>query len=224
MRVSRAAVALAIMVLLLTVGCSRQVSGTAQPDPRAPGTAATDDGFGIVVGDPRAPVQIELFTEPQCSHCADLQADFGDQLRSYIDLGLLAVTYRPMVFLDTPTNDHSARVSNALFLVAGPDTSGPTFQSFVESLWADYSAADDSFTDAEIADMARKSGVGAAEVDKISAGDEALDIQDMADTNFGYLYDIDPIDTGTPTVYDLNNDEKIDIFDNNWLSKLMSSA
>jgi protein-disulfide isomerase len=223
MRLSRAFVAMIMVFLVATVGCTRQITGTAQQDPRQPGTMLSDDGFGIIVGDPDAPVQIELFTEPQCSHCADLQADFGKEIGSYINLGRLAVTYRPMVFLDTPTNDHSARVSNALFLAAGPDTSGPAFQAFVEELWAHHDPGGNSLTDAEIADMARESGVGAAGAGKIAAGDQALDIKGMADTNFQYLYQIDPLDTGTPTVYDLANGEKLDIYDNNWLSKLMSS-
>jgi protein-disulfide isomerase len=223
MRFSRVVVALVVICLAATVGCTRQIAGTAKQDPHAPGTALTDDGFGIIAGDPEAPIQIELFTEPQCSHCAELQADFGKEIASYINLGQLAVTYRPMVFLDTPTNDHSARVSNALFLAVGPDTSGPAFQAFVEDLWAHQDPGGSVTTDAEIANMARQSGVGSAEADKIAAGDEALNIKDMADSNFSYLYEIDPLDTGTPTVYDVANDEKIDIYDNNWLSKLMSS-
>ena len=31
------------------------------------------------------------------------------------------------------------------------------------------------------------------------------------------------MDTGTPTVYDPKNDEKLDIFDNDWLTKLMQT-
>ena len=46
----------------------------------------------------------------------------------------------------------------------------------------------------------------------------------MADNNFEYLYEVDPINTGTPTVYDLKTGEKLDIYDDNWLSKLMSTA
>ncbi len=45
----------------------------------------------------------------------------------------------------------------------------------------------------------------------------------MADTNFEYLYEVDPLNTGTPTVYDLKRDKTLDIYDNDWLSKLMSS-
>jgi len=224
MRISRVILAAVMCLLFVATGCAREITGIAQSDPRKPGTAVSDDGFGIIVGDPQAPVQIELFTEPQCSHCADLQADFGREMASYINLGQLAVTYRPMVFLDIGTNDHSARVSNALFLAAGPETSGPAFQAFVEDLWAHQDPGGIGPTDSEIADMARKSGVSAAVADKIADGDSALNITAMADTNFEYLYDIDPFHTGTPTVYDLARDEKVDIYDNNWLSKLMSYA
>ena len=45
----------------------------------------------------------------------------------------------------------------------------------------------------------------------------------MDDANFEFLYEIDSIDTGTPTVYDLANGEKLDIYDNDWLNKLIQS-
>ena len=35
---------------------------------------------------------------------------------------------------------------------------------------------------------------------------------------------IDPITTGTPTVYDLGNEEKVDIHDNDWLDNLIRSS
>ena len=100
MRIFRAAVVLAIALLLGAVGCTKQVSGTAQPDPDQAPLAVSEDGFGIVAGFDDAPTSIEIFTEPQCSHCADLQADFGDQLAYYIGVGALKVTYRPLTFLD----------------------------------------------------------------------------------------------------------------------------
>ena len=51
----------------------------------------------------------------------------------------------------------------------------------------------------------------------------AFDTTGMSDMNYEFLYEIDPIDTGTPTVFDLVNGEKIDVYDNDWLSTLMSS-
>ncbi|MGH3581263.1 MAG: protein-disulfide isomerase, partial [Mycobacterium sp.] len=64
---------LAALTLLSGVGCARQVTGNAQPDPVKPMTEVSKDGFGIVAGFPDAPARIEIYTEPQCTHCADLQ-------------------------------------------------------------------------------------------------------------------------------------------------------
>ena len=134
MRFSRAAVVL-VLAVLVVVGCTKQVAGTAQRDPAQPPVTVSDDGFGVVAGFDDAPARIEIFTEPQCTHCADLQADFGDQLAYYIGIGALKVTYRPLIFLDEQDDGHSARVSNALFLAADGDATGTQLQRFVEELW-----------------------------------------------------------------------------------------
>ncbi|AKK26050.1 thioredoxin domain-containing protein [Mycobacterium sp. EPa45] len=214
---------LVVALVVLVTGCSREITGVAQVDPHGPGTALSKDGFGIVAGDPSARVHIELYTEPQCNHCADLQKDFGDQMARYMNLGQLVVTYRPLTFLDDQPGGYSDRVSNALFLAVGPNTSAKTFQAFVEDLWGHQDSHGKGPSDAQIADMARESGIPASAVDAMRAAKPALDVQQMADTNFEYLYEIDPVNSGTPTVFDLNTNEKIDIYDNNWLSKLMST-
>jgi len=45
----------------------------------------------------------------------------------------------------------------------------------------------------------------------------------MDDANFEFLYEIDSTEMGTPTVYDLDKGEKLDIYDNDWLNKLIQS-
>ncbi|MDO3639409.1 DsbA family protein [Mycolicibacterium arseniciresistens] len=224
MTASRKMVALGLAVLLLsTAGCSRDIAGAAQRDPVEPGTAVTEDGYGIVIGFPEAPVRIEVFTEPQCPHCADLQADFGADFERYVDMGQLAVTYRPVTFFDQDGNDHSARVSNAMFLAAGPGTSAPDFQNFVEQLWAQQDSPE-APSNAALAKLATDSGIGDERAGEISAGSEAVDTAEMTALNTEFLWEIDPLDAGTPTVYDLVNDEKLDIYDDNWLAKLLSSV
>lgn len=213
---------LMVALVVLVAGCSREIAGAAQVDPHGPATALSKDGFGIVAGDPNAPVRIELYTEPQCNHCADLQKDFGAELASYLNLGELAITYRPLTFLDDKPGGYSDRVSNALFLAAGPNTSAKAFQAFVQDLWGHQDPGGKGPSDAQIADMARESGVPAAAVEAMQAGKPALDLQEMAATNFEYLYEVDPINTGTPTVFDLDTNKTLDIYDNNWLSKLMA--
>lgn len=215
---------LVVALVVLISGCAREISGVAQRDPRGPATAITDDGVGIIVGDPKAPVQLELYTEPQCTHCADLQKDFGKQLAGYLDLGQLAVTYRPLTFLDQKPGGYSDHVANALFLAAGPKTSARAFQTFVEDLWGHQDPGTKGPSNDDMAKWARESGVDGAAVDAIKAGKGGVDLKAMADTNFEYLYQIDPVNTGTPTVYNLKKDKKIDIYDDNWLSKLMSDS
>src|SRR5690349_7274681 len=99
MRISRAIVLIAAALLMVVTGCTKQVEGTAQVDPNKPPLSVSQDGYGIVAGFANAPVKIEIYTEPQCNHCADLQHDFGDQFAYYIAVGQLEVTYRPVTFL-----------------------------------------------------------------------------------------------------------------------------
>jgi protein-disulfide isomerase len=223
MRRSRAVAMLVLALLLVSVGCAKQVDGTAQPDPSQPPLTVSKDGYGIVAGFDNAPVRIEIFTEPQCNHCADLQADFGDQLAYYIRVGQLKVTYRPLTFLDKTTNGYSAHVSNAMFLAAQGDATGSQFQHFVQELWGHQSPGSTGPSYDEMAEMARKAGMADTAAERIAGGASAVDVKDMDDSNFEYLYEVDPLDTGTPTVYDPKSDKKLDIFDNDWLNKLMGS-
>jgi hypothetical protein len=125
-------------------------------------------------------------------------------------------------------------VANALFLAVGPPratdeaemASGPEFQRFVEDLWAHQQPGGPGPSDKQIADMAKDVGLPADTVGRISGGGPApnVDIGEMAAYNYGALAGIDPITTGTPTVYDLNTQEKVDIHDVGWLDKLMTSS
>lgn len=228
------AVAATAALLLGVVGCTNQVTGTATVDPTQPPLGLSEDGYGIVAGYPDAPVQIELYTEPQCTHCADLQAAFGEDMRRHINLGDLAVTYRPLTFLDDPsTDEHSARVANALFLAVGaPEASdesnmasGPEFQSFVEELWANQNPGGPGPSDQQMAKMAQEAGLPEEVANRIGNGETAdqIEIDEMAADNYGALIGIDPITTGTPTVYDLSTGEKVNVHDDDWLDNLLSS-
>jgi protein-disulfide isomerase len=229
MRISRAVVIITMALLMVGVGCATRVAGTAESDPNKPPLSVSEDGYGIVAGFANAPAKIEIYIEPQCSHCADLQADFGDQLAYYIAVGQLEVTYRPMTFLDDQTGGYSGQVSNALFLATenagSPDVkaNGTEFQRFVEALWAHQRPGGKPPTGDELQDMANKARMPDAVVQNIKAGGSAVNVKEMDDANFEFLYEIDATNVGTPTVYDLANDEKLDIYDNDWLNKLVSS-
>lgn len=213
------------LTLLTAVGCTRQIEGSALSDPIKPLTQVSEDGFGIHAGFDEAPVQIEIFAEPQCTHCADLQREVGESIQRHIAAGQLAVTYRPMTFLEMSGSHYSERVSNALF-VAAQDGSTPAvaFQKFVEELWADQDPSGKGPTDDELADKARTAGIPGELAQRIADGEAAVDAVEMDETNYDFLYMVDSENTGTPTVYDLVNDEKVDIYEEDWLDKLMASS
>ncbi|MCF6386506.1 thioredoxin domain-containing protein [Mycobacterium sp. MBM] len=213
------------LTLLTAVGCTRQIEGSAQSDPNKPLTQLSEDGFGVQAGFEDAPVQIEIFAEPQCTHCADLQHDAGESIRRHIASGRLAVTYRPLTFLEMSGSTYSERVSNALF-VAAQDGSTPAvaFQTFVEELWADQDPSGRGPSDDEMADKARAAGIPEESAQRIADGEAAVDTVQMDETNYDYLFLVDPVNTGTPTVFDLVNEEKVDIYDEDWLDKLVASS
>jgi protein-disulfide isomerase len=229
MRISRATALIAAALMITAVGCTKQVTGTAAPDPDKPPVSVSKDGFGLVAGFANAPKKIEIYTEPQCNHCADLQHDFGDELAYYIAVGQLEVTYRPMIFMDDNTDGYSGQVSNALFLAAekagspAVTATGTEFQRFVENVWANQRPGGKPPTGDELAEYAKKAGMPDAVAQNIKGGGSAVNIKDMDDANFEFLYEIDSIEMGTPTVYDLDKGEKLDIYDNDWLSKLIQS-
>lgn len=213
--------ALAVLVMALA-GCSRVVSGAPLPDQHPPGLALSADGYGIVAGLPDAPVQLELFTEPQCDHCAHFQASFGEDIRAQILSGRLTVTYRLLTFFDGGDTGYSHSVANALFLTVAPTVTASTYQKFVENLWANQDLARRGYSDGDLADLARQAGVDGSVVAQIAAGRSAVDVVAMDEHNTSALADTSS--SGTPTVYDLHNGDIVDISDPDWLDALMRAA
>jgi protein-disulfide isomerase len=117
-------VAAVVGVMLVGAGCANAVDGVAVAPPGTHPTASVtlaDDGFGIRLGRPAAPVALEVYIEPQCPHCARFMMFHGGEIADYINSGDLQVTYRPVTFLDREATGYSHRVSNALFLAAAPE-------------------------------------------------------------------------------------------------------
>jgi protein-disulfide isomerase len=195
--------------------------GTAAAHADVPRTA---DGDGVLVGSGwpiTAPAQLEIFCEPQCPHCAELESTYGDRIAADLASGRLAVTYRWLTFLDDKHhNDISARVGNALFLAADPTTSATAYQAFVQDLYRHQSA--DGPNDSDVAAMARESGIADTVADRIAAGDNVVDTNAINDANRARLTQVNPEHPGTPTLYDLKANKLIDIQDAAWLDALSS--
>jgi hypothetical protein len=181
----------------------------------------TGDGNGVVLGSPFAPVQLEVFCDPQCPYCAEFESTDGDRLAGALAGGRLAITYRWLTFLDgRHHNDVSARVANALFVAADPATPPTAYQAFVQDLYHHQSANGPRID--EVAAMARDSGVPDAVADRIASGDSVVDTNAVNDANKARLEDEIPDNPGTPTVYNLNTRSVVDIQDSAWLDALAS--
>jgi hypothetical protein len=218
--------AAALLVMCLTAACSREVSGVALPDPHRPGVAVSDDGNGIVVGFPNAPVQLEIFTEPQCPACAHLQRKFGAGIKHHVLSGKLTVTYRPEIFLDGLGTRYSAHVSEALFLAGNSAASATAFQSYVMALWVHQGAEGSRGPSTrQLASWARETGIPDEAARRISAGESGVDIAAMSSANYDELSDVcAPYSASTPTVYDVNDNTIIDTSDDDWLEKLFGKV
>ncbi|ORW08866.1 hypothetical protein AWC16_18610 [Mycolicibacter longobardus] len=172
----------------------------------------------MLAGTPSAPVQLEIFCDPQCSECAKFEAASGDDLGRHLAAGDIAVTYRWMTFLDARRgNDTSARVGNALMAAADPATSAAAYQEFVNGLYR--KGGTPSVED--IAITAREAGLPAHVVERIAAGQPAVDTTSMNAFNRVQLLAANPERPGTPTVYDLATRTMVDTDDAGWLERLM---
>lgn len=187
------------------------------------GAVLSADGYGVVVGAPMAPVQLDIFIEPQCPPCAQFESDYGDRLADRMGRGQLAVTYRPLTFLDGANhNDTSAVVSNALFVAAGPDTSARAFQGFVQDLERQLDPHGEGPSNDDIAAMARQSGVPEQAASRIAAGEPGVDVAAMDAANTARIEEEGPQDWRTPMVYDLNTKQVLGIQDPGWIDNLFS--
>jgi Thioredoxin len=214
-------VAAVIGVLVVSTGCAKAIDGVAAAPPgtHPAGTVMlADDGFGIQLGRPSAPVAIEIFIEPQCPHCAAFMMFHGSEIADYVEGGDLRVTYRPVTFLDSAPTGYSHRVSNALFLAAADaDLPASGLQNFVEEL---YWQADPSRDYRYLASVAETARLPQKLIDRIGAGAPAVDTVAMDAANEqrlnGILHTV-----ATPTVYDLTTDSVVDISGNDWLKRLV---
>jgi protein-disulfide isomerase len=181
----------------------------------------TPDGNGVLVGSETAPVRLEIFCDPQCPYCAELESTYGDRIAADLAGGRVAVTYRWLTFLDDKNhNDVSARVGNALFLAADPTTSPTAYQAFVQDLYHHQSS--DGPSNGDVAATARESGISGTVADRIAAGDRVVDINAVNDANRLRLGQVNPEHPGTPTIYDLKRNTLVDTQDPAWLDALSS--
>ena len=145
---------------------------------------------------------IDLFIEPQCPHCGHFVAEYGDAIAKYIAGNRLAVTVRPLTFMDYGSDDYSARATNAIFLVAADDAATPALVwKFIQGLYARLMSTASLADNDGIAQVANDVGVPADTVNRIAAAEPEVDGNVVSDGNLSVMDDYG-VEPATPTVYD----------------------
>ncbi|MDQ0092157.1 DsbA family protein [Paeniglutamicibacter psychrophenolicus] len=83
------------------------------------------------------PINLLLYVDVNCVHCADFETEYADQISTWLAAGDVTVEYRTVAFLDgaSPTN-YSSRGANALACVA--DAAPASYLPFSKAVFAHY--------------------------------------------------------------------------------------
>ncbi|CAM2779856.1 DsbA family protein [Skermania piniformis] len=180
-------------------------------------------GSGVVtLGRPRAARTIDVFEEPMCPHCAQLEQTHGQEIAQAVDDGKLAVRYHMLDFLDgsSASGDYSTRVVAASACIAETGA-GPAYAAFHSAIFApetqprEGSGSDHS--NAELADIARAGGANDAAVQCISSGTKVSDAGPAAQASAQALAELGG--KGTPAVF--SGTTAVDVSDPSWVAKLI---
>ena len=129
--------------------------------PEAPGTPDTSKTPPGIVSASDAekngkPVQLVIFQDFECVHCADFEKENADTIKKAVDSGKVEVEYRNLNFLDKATPDqYSSRSANAAYLVA-EQVSPDQYMEFSQEMFTHQGSG--GLSNQEIADIAAKHG------------------------------------------------------------------
>ena len=125
----------------------------------------------VPVGEPDAPVTVEIYYDYMCPACGAFEAANGDELDRLIEDGTVRVELRPISFLDEQSSgtQYSTRAANAFATVA--DGAPDSAWDFHAALYAQQpEEGSKGLSDDEIADIAEDAGVPADVIDRFEDG------------------------------------------------------
>ena len=114
----------------------------------------------IQVGDPAAPVKLEVYLDYMCPFCGRFDRANADQLNRLVADGTVRLEIYPLSFLDKTSNGtrYSTRAANAAATVA--DRAPDKLLAFTQALFAQQPhEGSDGLTNDQIANLAHSAGV-----------------------------------------------------------------
>ncbi|WP_350276856.1 thioredoxin domain-containing protein [Kribbella sp. HUAS MG21] len=157
-RISPGIIVVIVLVLALGAGVGVQyyrghskveVSSTGRPEPTVitgPGTA----GKGVTVGKAGAKVNIDVYLDFRCPHCAEFEETTGATVDKLVEDGAATLTYWPMQFVNPGA---SPRLANAFAAAAANGKA----VGFVGELYGDFSK---SWTTDQLIELGKQLGIG----------------------------------------------------------------
>jgi protein-disulfide isomerase len=125
------AVLVAVVVTAIVVQKSRTEPGTP-----AAGVPGSTNHYGVLVGQPSAPVHVVIYEDFQCPFCREFEATSASTLKQYVAEKKISVEYRPIAFLDqNSTTQYSTRSLNAAACVTA-EGGADAFVKFHDLLYA----------------------------------------------------------------------------------------
>ncbi|WP_282004792.1 DsbA family protein [Propioniciclava sinopodophylli] len=162
----RVGLILTLTAMAVLVFAGIWIAATAPPRP-APTTATTpgstasgQDTFTVGVGQPDAPVRVDVYQDFMCPYCQRFEQANGPALEQLVDAGTIRLEIHPMSFLDRASQGarYSTRAANAFVTVARADPD--RVLAFNRALYDNQPAEGTTgLTDSQLATLAREVGV-----------------------------------------------------------------
>jgi protein-disulfide isomerase len=100
---------------------------------------------------------VVAYVDINCVHCADFEARYADQVRSWLDSGDITFEYRTVAYLDRNSRtEYSSRGANAAACVA--DAAPQSYFDFTQALFGHFEQGE--LDDAGLIALADRSGAG----------------------------------------------------------------
>ncbi|MDO4919275.1 thioredoxin domain-containing protein [Kocuria sp.] len=165
--------------------------------PEAPDQADTSKTPLGIVDEKKAasngkPVQLVIFQDFECVHCADFEKENADTIKKAVDAGDVEVEYRNLNFLDRATADqYSSRAANAAYYVA-EQVSSDQYMEYAQEVFSHQGTG--GLSNQELAEIAGKHGA-------------TVTADDLDENTYRPMVNVDTRESvtngvaGTPTIY-----------------------
>ncbi|MFG1791252.1 DsbA family protein [Nocardia sp. NPDC049149] len=184
-------------------------------------TVVLETDGSILLRKPSAVKSIDIFEDPLCPACGNMERTYGQEIAQQIDEGKLAVRYRLVNFLDprSRSKDYSTRAVAANQCVAEGLSSSVYAKFHTETFTTKRpSEGGADLSNDELAALARVAGAAEPVVQCIATGAKVDTARASAQATTDALDVLTGGKAGTPSVFD--GKTKIDVSNEDWVAAL----